>query len=234
MNTNKNTARMIGALYITGTVAGILSLVFTAPLRGTEDFLAAVSANEIQLILGALSVLIMGLALAMVPVVAFPVLRKHNETLALGYVVFRGGLEAVTYMAVAVSWLLILPLSQVYGQAPGKFLLEAEELSYVLTAVFHLGALMFYTVLYQSRLIPRWLSGFGFITVLLSAAAGFLPMFSLLEPMSQAGIMLELPLALHEMILAVWLIVRGFNPSAMNTVTSAQREFKEVSLSTSK
>jgi len=245
MKTNRNTARMMGVLYILGTVAGILSLVFTAPIRDAQDLLAAVSAHENQIVLGTLFVLIMGLALAMIPVVAFPVLRKQNEALALGYVVFRAGLEAAVYMAVVVSWLLLLPLSQIYGQADasiapafqalGNLLLEAEELSYVLTTVFCLGALLFYTVLYQSRLIPRWLSGFGLITVPLFLAAGaVLPMFGLLKPMSPIYVVLELPLALHEMGLAVWLIVRGFNPSAIHTAASAQIELKEASLNTSR
>lgn len=105
MNANKTTARTVGILYIIGTVAGILSLVATGPVRDTQDYLVSVPANETRLVMGALCVLTMGLALAMVPVVMFPILRKHNEALALGYIVLRGGLEAVTYLAIATSWL---------------------------------------------------------------------------------------------------------------------------------
>lgn len=74
----------------------MLSAVVTGPVLDGSDYLVEVTANGNQMIIGALLVLTMGLALAIVPVMMFPVFRKHNEALALGYVVFRGGLEAVT------------------------------------------------------------------------------------------------------------------------------------------
>jgi len=74
----------------------VLSAVVTGPVLDGSDYLVEVTANGNQMIIGALLVLTMGLALAIVPVMMFPVFRKHNEALALGYVVFRGGLEAVT------------------------------------------------------------------------------------------------------------------------------------------
>ena len=111
MNTNRTTATIVGVLFIIGTVAGVLSVVFTSPILNDPDYLIKVSANPNQIALGALFVLTMGFALAMVPVVIFPVLKKHNEVLALGYVVFRGGLETVTYLVSAISWLLLIPFS---------------------------------------------------------------------------------------------------------------------------
>ena len=89
--TYRGTATITGILFIIGTVAGILSVVFTGSILGDPNYLIKVSANANQIALGALCVLIMGLALAMVPVVIFPILKKHNEVLALGYAVFRGG-----------------------------------------------------------------------------------------------------------------------------------------------
>jgi Domain of unknown function (DUF4386) len=112
MDTTRNKARLIGILYIIGTLSGILSLVFSALLQKGQDLLTQVTANESQLVLAALFVLVMGLALALIPVIAFPVLRKHSESLALGYIVFRGGLETAVYLAMAVSWLMLLPLGR--------------------------------------------------------------------------------------------------------------------------
>jgi hypothetical protein len=151
-------------------------------------------------------------------------LRKHNETLALGYVVFRGGLEAVSYLAIATSWLLLVPLSQIYAQASaldasnvqalGTVLLEAKEIGPILTIVFCLGALIFNYLLYQTELVPRWLSGWGLIAVVPYLAAGLLSMFGIIHALSPIYAILNLPLALQEMVLAVWLIVKGFNSSA--------------------
>jgi hypothetical protein len=229
MNTYRKTAIIVGVLYIIGTISGFMSLVFTDPIRNAQDSLISVSANENQIIFSALFVLIMGLALAMVPVSAFPILRKHNETLALGYVVIRGGLEAVRYMANTISWLLLLPLSKVYQagtpdssnlQALGNVLLNVEEIADIGAIVFFLGALMFYYVLYRSKLIPRWLSGWGLIAIIINLAAGFLYMFGLIGQLSTAGLVLEIPIAIQEMVMAIWLIVKGFNPSAIAALSA--------------
>ena len=112
MNTYRSNAIIAGVLYIIGTVAGILSLVLSAPVRDAQDSLASVAANANQVIVATLFVLLMGLSLAMVSVVLYPILRKQNEVLALGYVVFRGALETVTYFVTAIGWLLLLALSQ--------------------------------------------------------------------------------------------------------------------------
>jgi len=237
MNADKKTPRIVGVLYIIGTVAGILSLVLTGPVRNAQDYVISVPAGETQLAVGALLVLLMGLALAMVPVFMFPILRKHNEALALGYVVFRGGLEAVTYLAIATSWLLLVPLSQIYAQAGaldasnfqslGTLLLQAKEIGFVLTIVFCLGALIFNYLLYQTELVPRWLSGWGLIAIVPYLAAGLLAMFGIINALSPIYAIMNLPLALQEMVLAVWLIVRGFNSSA-TVFSAAKTELKAV------
>jgi hypothetical protein len=229
MNTYRKTAIIVGVLYIIGTVSGFMSLIFTGPIRDAPDTLASVSTNENQIIFGALFVLVMGLALAMVPVTAFPFLRKYNETLALGYVVFRGGLETVRYMANTISWLLLLPLSKIYHagtpdasnlQALGHVLLNVEEIADIGAIVFFLGALTFYYVLYRSKLIPRWLSGWGLIAIIMNLAAGFLYLFGLIGQLSTAGVIMEIPIAIQEMVMAIWLIVKGFNPSAIAALSA--------------
>jgi hypothetical protein len=236
MDAYKNTARIMGVLYIIGTISGILSLVFTGPIRSAQDMLASVSANGNPITLGALFVLTMGLALAMVPVVGFPVLRKYNEALALGYVVFRGALEGVYYLAIFVSWLLLLPLSQVYQagnleasnlRALANVLLGANEIAIFGGVAFCLGGLMFYYLLYQSKLIPRWLAGWGILALILDLASVLLAMFGLFSPLSPIKTVLELPVAVQEMVMAVWLIVKGFNPSAIASLSAKQPSLED-------
>ena len=111
MNSSRKTAILVGVLYIIGTVSGVLSVVFTKSILDTPDYLVKTAASPNQIIIGSLFILTMGLALAMIPVVIFPVLKKHNEVLAFGYVVYRGALETVGYMATVISILLIVPLS---------------------------------------------------------------------------------------------------------------------------
>ena len=91
--------------------------------------------------------------------------------------------------------------------------------------VFCLGALMFYVVLYRSRLVPRWITVWGLAALVPYLAAEFLALFALLDPMSSTAILLYIPMAVQEMVLAVWLIVKGFNspavaPGAAKTATN--------------
>ena len=225
MNTYRTNVMIAGVLYIIGTVAGVLSLAFSAPVRDAQNLLASVAANANQVRIATLLVLLMGLSLAMVPIVLYPILRRYNQVLAIGYVVFRGALETVGCFVTPAIWLLLLALGQLCAQAgdsaaaefqaQGALLLKAGALSSLGAIVFCLGALMFYAVLYQARLVPRWISVWGLAAVIPYLAAEALALFALLDPLSATASLLHMPMALQEMVLAVWLIVKGFNPSAM-------------------
>ena len=232
--TPRNTARIVGILFIIGTVAGISSFI-GAPSLDDPDYLINISANGNLTIIGALCVLVMGIALAPVPVLLFPILKKVNESLALGYVVFRI-LEVVTYIVTIISWLLLLTLSQEYVlagapdasyyQTLGTLLLAVGAwIDPILVIVFSISALILNYLLYKSILVPRWLSGWGFVAATLHLAEGMLDMFGLLPGMP-LGIVFFAPIALQEMVYAVWLIVKGFNPteSIPNLSTSNKRD----------
>jgi len=231
MNTYRKTAIIVGVLYIIGTVAGILSVVFSTPILDGPDFLTKVSANENQFITAALFVLLMGLALALVPVMLFPILKKQNEALALGYIVFRGALETVTYIAMVITWLFLIIIGQEYVKAGALaapyfqtlgvlFLKGNDSISTILIIIFCLGALMLYYLLYRSKLIPRWISVWGFIAITLHLVTGFLIIFQLMTPFSTINMVVNFPIFLQEMVMALWLIVKGFNPSAVASLSA--------------
>ena len=98
-------------------------------------------------------------------------------------------------------------------QAIGDSLVSVRE-SAGLMAVFAfcVGASMYYALLFRSRLIPRWLSGFGIVAIVLMTAACVLALFS--GNLITSYIPLAAPLAVQEIVLGIWLIVKGFNPSA--------------------
>ena len=223
MNSNRKTAIIVGVLFIIATVAGILTL-FAEAIIDAPDYLINVSANGNQIIIGALLILIMGIAVALIPVMLFPILKKYNEALALGYVVFRV-LEVVTYFVAILSWLLLLTLSLEYVKAGapdasnfqtfGTLLREADNWnSSILTIVFSLSVLILNYILYKSKLIPRWLSGWGLMGGTLFLASGFLPLFGQ-GARSTIYILLNVPGGVYEMVFAIWLIVKGFNSSAI-------------------
>lgn len=221
MKSYRNTATITGILFIAGTVAGILSLAFTGSVLKNPDFLVEISENQNQITTGSLLVLIMGFSLAMMSVVLYPILKKYNEVLALGAVVFRGALEAVLYIAMALIWLLLLAVGREYVNAGtaatalfqtlGSLLLKAAgQTGSVLDIVFSLGALMIYFLFHQSNLIPRWLSVWGLTGAGLYLISGLFGAFNM-----DYGI-LEAPLAVQEMVMAMWLIIKGFDQSALN------------------
>jgi hypothetical protein len=221
MNSNRKTAIIVGVLFITATVAYSLGMILLDPILGASDYLTKASENASQMIIGAFLVLIDAIAVAGIGIMIFPILKKYNETSALGYAGARI-VEGVLFMINAITILTLLTLSQefakagaleaFYYQTLGTVLLSAGNWFYLLGLglVFAISALILNFVLYKSKLVPRWLSGWGLIGAALVFANYLLESFGI-NPVE----ILFLPIALQEMVFAVWLIVKGFNPSAI-------------------
>jgi hypothetical protein len=205
-------------------------------LNGTDDLSrVAAATNEGQVAGAALLYLVAAFTSVGIAISLYPVLKKWNAGLALGSVVFRT-MEAVMYIAAVVSLLSLVTLSQHFAnpgtaelasfQAIGDSLRSVREHA-TLAAVFafSLGAFMYYCLFFQSRLIPRWLSGWGIAASVLMLAACLLALFS--DSYVTGYALLILPIAVQEMVLAVWLIVKGFNVSAIAS-ESAKTETNEL------
>jgi len=221
MSADRKAAVWIGVLYIIGTVGMVLSVVVTGAVLSGPAYLAQVAAQPNQVAVGALLLLVAGLALAMVPVVFWPIGKRYNETLAMGYVVFRGALESVIYIVSVLCWLLLIALSKQPDAGPlAGFVRTTETVIWdqLIAIPFVLGALMFYVVLYRYRLVPRWLSTWALVGAALYIVAPLGSMFGL-----SLGVFMA-PLALQEMVMAVWLIGKGFNP-----VPTLRRELEPTS-----
>lgn len=224
---HRATAVAAGILYIIGTVAGVLSVVVIAPVADASDPLAAASEHSGAVVTGALLVLVMGLSLAFIPIVLFPVLRRVSEVLALGYLIVRGAVETVCYVILAIGWLLLVPLGEVMsagqgatssaGVRAGSLVLDADATSAVLSLVFCLGAGLFYTLLYRSRIVPLWISVWGLVAIAFYVVADLLAMYGVFDANAPAQVLMFMPMALQEMVLAVWMIARGFRPGIRST-----------------
>jgi hypothetical protein len=140
-------------------------------------------------------------------------------------------MEGMLYIIGMVGLLSLLTLSQVYVKAgasdaflfqiSGTLLLAVHKWAGQLGVIaFAMGALMYYYVFYQSKLVPRFISGWGFLGAALSLAAALLTISGQIIPFSTVFILLQLPIAVQEMVLAVWLIVKGFNPSAVASLSA--------------
>jgi hypothetical protein len=225
MNTYRKNAIVAGVLWIIGTVAGVLCFPFLG-IVDKPDYLTKIATNENQVIIGAFLLLIMAFACAGIAIWLYPVLKRQNQTLALGSVGFRI-IENVLGIVSAICLLSLVLLSQEYIKAGGSnlnfqtlgtLLLGARDsISNIALIPFCIGALMYYYVFYQSKLIPRWLSGWGLLAIIMNLASALLVLFNVIGNFSTVQVVLSIPIGVQEMVIAVWLIVKGFSPSAIAT-----------------
>jgi len=221
MNSTRKIAVITGVVFVIATVAALMARALVPDPTGA-DYLTNFSANANRVAAGVLLYLIGHFACAGIAVVMYPVLKKWNAGLALGSVIFRT-IETVFYTVGVVCLLSLLTLGQQFTsavsadrtslQAIGDLLLSINQQA-ALAGVFafSLGAFMYYYLFFQSRLIPLWLSGWGIVAIILMLTACVLALFS--GNRITSYIPLAAPIALQEMVLAVWLIVKGFNVSA--------------------
>lgn len=113
MNSTKVTARLVGALFLITTATYLTGNGFIESLLGTSDFLATVSANTPSVSLGAVLMVINCIGVVGIGVLMFPILKQHNETIALGYLGTRI-VEGILLTVGVISLLLLISLSQEY------------------------------------------------------------------------------------------------------------------------
>jgi hypothetical protein len=219
MDSNRKTAITVGVLFIIVLGSSMLHGAFSGSIDD-PNYLVAVSANKEQVLTSVLLMVVLTTSVVAIPIVLYPILKRQNESLALGYVgarIFEGFFDVVVY---GLAPLLLLTLSWEYVEAgaptdsyfqiSGALLLALRDWGSILENFpYALGALILNFLLYQSKLVPRWLSVWGLIGAALMLAVGFLRLFG------YPAIFLAIPLILNELVLAGWLIVKGFNSSAI-------------------
>jgi len=221
MTSDRRTAKVAGTLFIVATLASILSLPFLGSISAS-DYLVSVSANANQVTTGVFLAFVAAIASACIAISLYPILRRYSQGLALGAVGFRL-IEGVFYIVGVLGLVLLLTLSQQFVSAGAPNASYFQTLGALLLAGYHwagnvgsllafsLGAMMYYYIFYKTRLVPRWLSSWGLVGAALCTVAGTLVLFNVVGPLSTTQVVLALPIAVQEMVLAVWLIAKGFN-----------------------
>lgn len=225
MMTDRTTARIVGSLFIVASVAGAVGLAIQQPVLDSSQYLTEAALKENRVATAALLELIMGVAVVGIAIAIYPVLRRRSERLALGYVAART-IEAVIYVIGSIVLLTLLTVSREFVDAGAPDASHFQTLGGLLlavrdwgghgvldAAVFSLSALILNYALFRARLVPRWLSVWGLAGASSYLAAGVLVIYGL-EPLSTTQVVLEAPLGVQEMVLAVWLIVKGFDAPA--------------------
>jgi hypothetical protein len=236
MKSYRKTAIFVGIFFLIGYVILLPGGYLVDSILDAPDYLNIISVNIPRVITGMLLEFINAAAVVGIAVLMFPLLKKQNEALALGYVGSRA-VEAALLLVGHIFLLLLLVLSQEYVKAGdpatsyfqtlGTLLIAERGLTFRLVMiVVSLGALMFYYLLYQSSLIPRFISIWGLIGAPLSLAGGLIAIFGYRAgaSMPTSTMILGLPIMLNEILLGILLIVKGFNPSAIASQSAKQKK----------
>lgn len=225
MNPYKNTARLVGALFLITTVTYLTGNMLIESLLDASDFLTTLSAHTTRVSLGALLMLINCAGIVGIGVLMFPILKQHGERVALGYVGTRV-MESILLIVGVISLLSLIPLSQEYvnvGTESSSYFQTLSTLAvkgnfwaYQLAMmVLGVGSLLFCYVLYQSKLIPRFMAAWGFLGYMALALGAVLELFGF-----NMGLLYAIPGGLFELVLPAWLIVKGFNSSPTTPMSS--------------
>ena len=223
MNTHRMAARIFGIFFLITFISYGLGNGLVESITNAPDILANVFANKTQVIVG---VILMALIHTFVniglPVIMLPILKPYNENLAYGYL--GAAITATVVLAVgAIFLLLLLPLSDEYVKAGSAIAPFFETMGIILKkgnffayqigmATWGMGGLMFCYLLYQSKLVPRPMSVWGFTGYVIFIAGTILELFGY-----NVGVILSIPGGLFEISLSIWLIVKGFSSSAIES-----------------
>ncbi|MEH7116656.1 DUF4386 domain-containing protein [Neobacillus vireti] len=230
MNSNKKAAKIVGALFIMAAVTAIIGLILYEPILTTRDYLVQGSEHANQVIFGAVMELILVVSAIGTATTMYPFLKKYNETLALWHVCFRF-LEAIIITIGIISVLSLLTLSREFVaagdsdiasfQASGILLKAVHDWTFLLGPNLMLGinTMMYSYIFYKSKLVPRFIPILGITGATLILVAALLEMFGIIQQVSVWGGMMAVPVAANEMILAVWLIAKGFNEPALRSLS---------------
>ena len=223
----RRTAVIVGALFWISNLATVAGSVISGPIPDALNSLTSMYPHGTQVLVGTLIAHINDAAIVGYAVLLFPVLRRFSESLALGYVAFKL-LEAAMLVVSAAVLLSLIALSHSYitaGASGASYFQASAELTLAqqfwasrLAALAYLVATPILNfLLYRSRLVPRFISVWGFIALVMLAtglAIGVGDPTRGFEP----GQLLVIPIILWELFLATWLIVRGFDPSAVAAI----------------
>jgi hypothetical protein len=224
MHSDIRTARTVGLLFLISYAAFIAgSALLGAALDPSTD-LGAIFPSSTQVTAGVLLQFTNDAAIIGIAVLLFPILRRHGEGLALGYVGLRI-IEAAAYAVARISTLSLVTVSEKYaaaGAADAPYyqalrmgaLADITAAGLLATVAFILGAVVLYSLLYRSRLVPRWLSVWGL------GAVAALTVANVVVPSSakdfQPAMLLFIPIILNELLLAIRLVARGFDADAVS------------------
>jgi hypothetical protein len=223
MNDKKN-AIITGLFFVGATVTAIIGLKLYDPILVQPDYIQNGAKYNVQLIWGAVFELLLVCSASGTAIMLSPYLRKYNEHLGLGYLCFRL-LEAIFILIGIVAMLSIVTLSNSFANesnqdlasylAAGIIAKAIHDWTFILGPLFMLGinTSIYSYVFLKTELVPKKLALVGIVGALIVFSSSLLALFGIIQMVSTIQILMAMPIAVYEMVLAGWLIVKGFNLS---------------------
>lgn len=226
MTDTRRTAFIAGVFYII-TFVSIPTLFIYGPAKKT-DFIISNTGSDTGVLVGCLLEVIVALAGIGTAVTLFPIVKRQNEGMALGFVASRT-LEAAMIFTGVASLLSLVTLRQDLGTAAG-----ADRAAFIATGASHLAtydwaftlgqslmpgvnAILLGTLLYRSRLVPRILPTLGLIGAPIHLTAVVLTLFGVIDRTGTVAGIAVIPVAVWELSLGIYLVAKGFKPSPILT-----------------
>ena len=227
MNPKRGTAVLVGALFLISTATFILSEQLISPLLASHNFLAAVAGHSQLMVAATLIALIEGTATVGIALALYPILKRQHPALALGYAGMRITELVIAVVGFGLGGLLLVTLSGTAAngasETVGTLLVALRHwtlmLVYVYTAI---GGLMLSYMLLRTRLVPRAFSVLGLIGYPALLLAAVLDMLGIVDTVAGAGLVGLVPGGLFELLLPIWLFVKGFNSIASDGMRAAR------------
>lgn len=230
MNSTRTASVVTGALFLLADVAGVCGVTIVGSALTDSDVVGRVGADPGAVSLSAALVAAMGLCCAGIAAAMYPVLRRVSSAIAMGSAVLRIA-EGAVFLVAALALLTLVSLSgdvrggelDAAAARPSANLLAAlyAQTGPIAALPFALGAFLYYVAFWVWRLTPRWLAGWGIaaISIYFVTALGAILTRTDFDTLSA----FLMPLAVQEVVLAVWLIARGFRQPAEAAETGFAR-----------
>jgi hypothetical protein len=231
VSSHRKIALATGVFFIITFISAIAGLILYAPVLNDPDYVTGAGADT-RVFLGAFCEVILAITNIGTAVALFPIVKKQNEGVALGYVATRV-LEGTIIVVGIISVLSVVTLRQDFAGAAGadaaslttagKSLVAIHDWTFLFGPDFCAGignGILLGYLMYTSGLVPRRMALLGVIGGPLAVASATLTLFGLIEQTSALDFLLTLPEIAWELSLGIWLIVRGFNPSAIASLSA--------------
>jgi len=230
VNSYRTTAKLTGIFFLISDVASIPALLLFQPLLKHADFITSSGANTTQILVGAFLEILTAFTVAATGIALYPILKKQNQGMALGYVILRA-MEATMILVGLLSLLAVLTLRQdflatganpsVY-QAIGQALVAVKDWTFLFGPNIILGvnASILGYLLLKSKVVPRAISLLALIDGPLIFISAILVLFGVYKQISPIQAIVALPMLVFEVWFSIRLIIKGFNPSAIASASA--------------